>query len=42
MLTYTEAKVLSDDLYPLCAPVIKGYSLKTKNWGTSTIISHAR
>jgi hypothetical protein len=24
---------LSDELYPLCAPTIKGYSLKTKNWG---------
>ncbi|KAF2184022.1 P-loop containing nucleoside triphosphate hydrolase protein [Zopfia rhizophila CBS 207.26] len=25
-------KSLSDEFYPLCSPIVKGYSLKTKNW----------
>ncbi|KAF2868207.1 P-loop containing nucleoside triphosphate hydrolase protein [Massariosphaeria phaeospora] len=27
-----EPQILPDDLYSLCTPVVKGYSLKTKNW----------
>lgn len=28
-----EPKLLSEDLYPICSPTVRGYALKTKNWG---------
>ncbi|KAF2004026.1 P-loop containing nucleoside triphosphate hydrolase protein [Amniculicola lignicola CBS 123094] len=27
-----EPQTLADELYPLCTPIVKGYSLRTKNW----------
>ncbi|KAH7113214.1 P-loop containing nucleoside triphosphate hydrolase protein [Dendryphion nanum] len=31
-LPNTEPKLLSEDLYPICSPTVKGYCLKTKTW----------
>ncbi|KAF2114227.1 hypothetical protein BDV96DRAFT_600944 [Lophiotrema nucula] len=33
-LKANEPKALPEELYPLCTPILKGYSLKTKNWAT--------